>query len=248
MREVVGTIFLILVAGLAAAAQGMIAGRVTDPQGAVLPGAKLLLSRESDKNDEVERATSNSEGEYIFTNVPLGVFRLRITVAGFNREFTKRIELNAKRPVRSDVIFSFAPCSDEEDSTISNLSVDDYAEIVRELVGILLSYRPATSRDRKIIFSPANFSENWLLPEQRSQISILSRDKIQEITERDGELVYYTIAKPVQRGRCVGIALVNNWTVEGQMEDANMAGGSDTYEFRKVDKKWTWIHLSSEIS
>ena len=59
---------------------------------------------------------------------------------------------------------------------------------------------------------------------------------------------YYMITKPIQRGRCVGISIVNSLTVKGQTEDANMAGGEDTYEFRKVDGKWTWLHLLSTIS
>jgi len=228
--------------------QGRIAGRVTDPNGAVVPGVRLDLSRDSDKYEEISRATTDTEGEYAFTHVPLGAFRLRITVSGFSREFTKRIQLNAKQPVRSDVIFSFAPCSDEEASDVTRLSIEEHAEVVRSLIGLLVPDRPAIPGARKIIFLPGNFPENWLSCEQRAHISFLSRDNIQEITERDGGIVYYSITTPVKKGSCVGISLMNNWTRKGRMEDANMAGGSDNYEFRKVNGKWTWLHLSSEIS
>ena len=248
MKRSIATVIFTLFAALAVGAQGAVTGRVTDPNGAVWPGARITLSRESDKKEEIQRTTTNDEGEYSIAKVPFGIFRLRITVSGINREFTKRIELSSKEPTRSDLVFSFAPCSDEEELTVPKITTEDHAEIVRSLMGILIGDLPPKPGDRWVILSPGNFSPDWLSAEQRSRVSILSRDKIQELTEKTGELTYYSITKPVQRGRCVGISIVNNVTVKGQMEDANMAGGADIYEFRKVDGKWTRLHLSTMIS
>ena len=247
LKSLLGIILFLLITGLAVAAQGTISGRVTDPNGAIWPDATLILSRDLDKVD-IQRTSTDNEGAYHFNNVPFGIFQLRIKVSGIHREFKKRVDLNSKQPFRSDVIISFAPCSDEEASDVPGLTTEDHAKIVRSLVSNLLGNGRSKTVLRKIVFSPQNFSENWLSDEQRSQISVLSRDKIQEITERDGELVYYTISKPEQKGKCVGISLLNNWTVKGQMEDANMAGGEDVYEFRKVDGNWIGLHLFSTIS
>jgi hypothetical protein len=254
LRRSIGIVIFTLVATLTIEAQGTVSGRVTDPYGSVWPGAKITLSQESDKQgsdkkeEEIQRTTTNHKGEYSFANVPFGILRLRVTVSGINREFSTRIELNSKEPARSDVVFSFTPCSDEEEHADPKITTADHVEIVRSLVDILIGDTALQPEDRRIILSPGNFSPDWLSAEQRSRLAILPRGEIQEITERTGTLTYYRITKPVQRGGCVGISLVYNLTIKGQMEDANMAGGEDTYEFRKVDGKWTWLHLSSTIS
>ena len=229
---------------------GEIRGRVTDPNGAVVPGARVLLSSQGSTTSGTSRGTTtNSDGEYSFQSLPLGNYELTVSLNGFARPFKKSVGISASQLLKVDVIFSFAACSDEpEIAGVSKLTEDDHAEIVRVLVNMLIGDGRRSTDKEKIIFSPDNFSPKWLLPEQSSRIAILSRTDIQEVTEKKGELTYYTLTKPTQRGRCVAISLVNNRTVKGQMEDANMAGGEDNYEFRKVDGKWTALHLSSMIS
>ncbi|QQS33317.1 MAG: carboxypeptidase regulatory-like domain-containing protein [Acidobacteriota bacterium] len=230
--------------------QGEIRGRVTDPNGAVVPGARVLLSSQGSTTSGTSRGTTtNSEGEYSFQSLPLGNYELTVSLSGFARPFKKAVELSASQLLKVDIVFSFAACSDEPEITgVSKFAEDDHAEIVRVLVNLLIGDGRQSTNKEKIIFSPDNFSSKWLLAEQRSRIAILSRADIQEITEKNGELTYYSFTKPIQRGRCVAISLVNNRTVKGQMEDANMAGGEDNYEFRKVDGKWTALLLSSMIS
>ena len=229
---------------------GEIRGRVTDPHGAVVPGARVLLSSQGNATSGTSRGTTtNSEGEYSFQSLPLGDYELTVSVGGFARPFKKPVALSASQLLKVDVIFSFAACSDEpEIAGVSKLAEDDHAEIVRVIVNLLIGNGRRSNDKEKIIFSLDNFSSKWLLPEQNSRIAILSRTDIQEVTEKKGELTYYTLTKPTQRGRCVAISLVNNRTVKGQIEDANMAGGEDNYEFRKVDGKWTALLLSSMIS
>lgn len=231
-------------------ALGEIRGRVTEPNGAAIPGARVLLSSQGNATTGTSRrTTTGSEGEYSFLSLPFGNYELTVSLSGFARPFKKPVEISTSQLLKVDVIFSFAACSDEpEIAGVSTLTDDDHAEIVRVLVNLLIGDgRRSTDKD-KIIFSTDGISSKWLLPDQRSRIAILSRTDIQEITEKSGELTYYTVTKPTQRGRCVAISLVNNRTVKGQMEDANMAGGEDTYEFRKVDGKWTALLLSSMIS
>lgn len=244
------TLLVLVNMGIAQARQGEIRGRVTDPNGAVVPGARVLLSSQGSTTSGTSRGTTtNSEGEYSFQSLPLGNYELTVSLSGFARPFKKPVEISSSQLLKVDIIFSFAACSDEpEIADVSKLTEDDHSEIVRVLVSLLIGDgRRSTDKD-KIIFSPDNLSSKWLLPEQRSRIAIISRTDIQDITEKNGELTYYTVTKPTQRGRCVAISLVNNRTVKGQIEDANMAGGVDNYEFRKVDGKWTALLLSSMIS
>lgn len=57
-----------------------IRGTVSDPLGAVIPGAVVTLLRE---NVPVSRTTTNSAGEFIFTSLSAGRYRVRATAPGF---------------------------------------------------------------------------------------------------------------------------------------------------------------------
>ena len=58
-----------------------IVGTVTDPNGAVIVGATIILS--SDETNLTMATSSNHEGEYRFDGIDRGVYRLRIEAPGF---------------------------------------------------------------------------------------------------------------------------------------------------------------------
>lgn len=58
-----------------------IAGTVTDPNGAVIVGATIILS--SDETNLTMATSSNHEGEYRFDGIDRGVYSLRIEARGF---------------------------------------------------------------------------------------------------------------------------------------------------------------------
>ncbi len=69
-----------------------LSGRVTDPAGAVIPGAKVTIEQ---KETGLQReATTNSEGIYVFQTLAPGKYEVRIQAANFNRSLARLIELN----------------------------------------------------------------------------------------------------------------------------------------------------------
>jgi hypothetical protein len=86
-----GTIFLILpavvltLAALSASAQsgnaGAVRGTVTDPSGAVIPGATVHLTNASSGLDRT--ATTEETGQFIFANTPFNPYRIRVSANGF---------------------------------------------------------------------------------------------------------------------------------------------------------------------
>jgi hypothetical protein len=243
---------LALVMALSIAAQapnGILKGLVTDPNGAVIPGAEIKIRRLTEPIDNRSKINTDYEGEFTIANLPFGTYELTIETPGFNRAFTRRVEITPVQPTRINIVFSFAACSDEPETLKgTEITRTDHAEIVNELIRLFFGTVTQRKDEKKVIFSPDNFNIDWLTSEQRSRISIMTRDKIQELTEKTDSQIYYTITKPAQRGRCVAISLLNNLTIKGQFEDANMAGGEDNYEFRKVNGKWVGLLLSSMIS
>ncbi len=62
-------------------ATATLAGRVTDPAGAVIPGAEVTATR---KATGLQReATTNDEGFYVLTNLPPGDYEVQIRATGF---------------------------------------------------------------------------------------------------------------------------------------------------------------------
>src|SRR5438034_4073679 len=73
-------------------------GIVTDPTGAVIPGAAVRLT---DQNTGATMAqTSGESGDFAFTFVPVGVYTIRIEVAGFKTHTTTGINLTTRQQVR----------------------------------------------------------------------------------------------------------------------------------------------------
>ena len=78
-------------------------GTVTDPSGAVIPGATLTLTN---TGTSLEReATSDSQGRYTFTQVQPGSYTLKATAAGFNDVIVNDIRLLVNTPATIPVVF-----------------------------------------------------------------------------------------------------------------------------------------------
>lgn len=153
---------------------------------------------------------------------------------------------------RVDLTVTAEPCSENAEK-ISKLMItdEDKGEIVRNLVDMTiesLQKRPKEYVPPQLILLPANVDGKWLTTEQMKKVRIMDRDQIQIMTENFQEQEYFSISEMTQRGQCIAVTVFNNWTVKGQQQDANMAGGGMVYEFRKVGSKWTGIFFSGWIS
>src|SRR5438552_17722437 len=66
---------------VSAQATAQISGTVKDPTGAVLPGADLTATQ---TETGIARTTvSNETGSYVFANLPLGPYKLEVSLPGF---------------------------------------------------------------------------------------------------------------------------------------------------------------------
>lgn len=70
-------------------------GTVTDPSGAVVPKASVHLI---DANSAERIATTDDKGQYIFTKVAPGTYRLRVLVNGFETFEQSEIQISAGKP------------------------------------------------------------------------------------------------------------------------------------------------------
>jgi hypothetical protein len=103
-RSLVFVLAMIVLSTSAAFAQlttADILGTVTDPSGAVVPGANITLV--SLGTNEERTAKSNSSGEYSFTLLPVGHYSVTVKAPGFQASITKDLPVEAGDRARADV-------------------------------------------------------------------------------------------------------------------------------------------------
>src|ERR1700760_2054191 len=65
----------------AQSSHGAMAGSVTDPTGAVIPGAKVMLTEQA--TGTKTETVSTSSGDYRFTELPVGTYTVTTSAPGF---------------------------------------------------------------------------------------------------------------------------------------------------------------------
>jgi len=83
-RKFTFVLAFVLLASVPAFAQGTVgsvSGTVTDPQGAVVPGATVTLVNNA--TGVTREATSSESGLFVFDRVRVGIYTLRVTMSGF---------------------------------------------------------------------------------------------------------------------------------------------------------------------
>src|SRR5436305_1558126 len=90
---------------------GGITGVVTDPQGAVVPGATVDIINE--KTDKAERrASTNADGGYSATLLPPGTYRVEVTAKNFKKTVVTGVEVRITETVRQDVALTVGGVSE----------------------------------------------------------------------------------------------------------------------------------------
>lgn len=78
-----------------------LAGTLTDPNGAVIPGASMTLVNE--KTAQEQTTHTDSEGQYRFQNLEAGIYTLKSEAMGFSKNETHNLELQAGQGQNIDV-------------------------------------------------------------------------------------------------------------------------------------------------
>src|SRR5579872_4190781 len=82
-------------------ATGTITGIVTDASGAVVPGASVLLQNTA--TNVTWQTKSDSAGVYLFSNLPVGNYALKVTASGFAAVQVPALRLEVNATLRQDI-------------------------------------------------------------------------------------------------------------------------------------------------
>ena len=109
MPKLSRTLLLLATTALAAHAQtvtGTILGVVTDPSGAVVPGASVAAINRA--TGFSRSAKSDREGNYLITFLPPGAYSVQANGAGFERTVRENITVQADEHARADFALKWA--------------------------------------------------------------------------------------------------------------------------------------------
>src|SRR5436309_4897837 len=96
---------------LAQTFRGTILGTVTDPQGAVVEGAKVTVHN---IDTGLERITvTSADGSYSIPELPVGTYTVTVTQSGFQTAVTSNVAVNVATQKRVDVTFRTGQVSEK---------------------------------------------------------------------------------------------------------------------------------------
>ncbi|MDQ3748960.1 MAG: TonB-dependent receptor [Acidobacteriota bacterium] len=102
-----------------------VTGQVTDPQSAVVAGARVIITNQA-TNINAE-TTTNEEGYYTFTNLRPNLYTIEIRQTGFNTDSRKSVELNVGQKARFDFQLTVG-----DTTTVVDVSADNQSQLQRE--------------------------------------------------------------------------------------------------------------------
>jgi hypothetical protein len=89
---------------------GSIAGTVTDPTGASVPGANVVVTDLGTNNQT--RTTTDDNGSYVVTPLPIGQYSVTIEARGFKRFLQPGIKVNVQDRLRVDAVLQLGQASE----------------------------------------------------------------------------------------------------------------------------------------
>src|SRR5579872_5487714 len=128
-RRLVALVFafslLVLSLSAIATAQELAAtltGNVTDPSGALVPGATIVVHSD-DTGTDVRTVTTNSAGSYNITNLPAGRYSVTVSNSGFQTFIANDVILNVAEKHTMDVQLKAGQVSERVEVTAENAPI-----------------------------------------------------------------------------------------------------------------------------
>ena len=108
---------------------GGLTGVITDPQGAVVPGATVNVINES--TGQTERSvTTEADGGYSVTLLPPGKYRLEITARNFKHSDITGVEVRINETTRQDVTLAVGSVSERVEITATPSMINPVSPVM----------------------------------------------------------------------------------------------------------------------
>jgi Carboxypeptidase regulatory-like domain len=128
-----------LVVGLLAAAcfsfaaeAGSISGTVSDPSGAVIPGAAIVLRNA--QNEVLRRVTAGGDGTYSFAAIPAGHYAIEVSFAGFASDREDGLDISDDAQLHLDIQLTMASQTETVEVSADQSRADLLSSESRDLI------------------------------------------------------------------------------------------------------------------
>src|SRR5215831_18312750 len=107
-------------------------GTVSDPSGAAVQGAAVSIVNE--RTNDSRRVLTDTSGNYLFPQLPVGRYTLTVEAAGFQKYILSEIELKVDDRRRADVSLNVGEVTQEVTVTASALAVNSNNATIGEVI------------------------------------------------------------------------------------------------------------------
>src|SRR5260370_24136862 len=151
MRYRLGCLVVVLAALFSASAfaqkvTGSVTGTVTDPQGAVVPGATVTLTDVG--TNAARTATSSTAGSYDFQELDPGTYTVKVSKAGFREYLATSVEVHVSSVTRIDAKMVVGSIAEEVTVEAQGVQVNtENAEVANVIDGNQVRELPLNGRN-----------------------------------------------------------------------------------------------------
>src|SRR5260221_3814456 len=97
------------------AVNGGVSGKITDPQGAVIPNAKITVTNTGTNN--VTTVTASGDGAFKVTNLAPGIYRVETSVTGFAPAKAENVIVEVGKTTTLDILLTLGTATAEVNVT-----------------------------------------------------------------------------------------------------------------------------------
>src|SRR5438094_7854271 len=173
---------------------GEVTGRVTDPSGAVIPGASVALTNVN--TNAVRNVLTTEAGAYTFTSIPPGSYRLRTELPGFKAAVSEPFEVQVQQVVRLDMVLQLGQISETvEVAATADLLQAETATVGAVVENKIITELPLNGRQYLNLVAMAP-NTNTLSPYAGQANNRQGGDRAQQAISTGGQRImfdYYTL-------------------------------------------------------
>lgn len=137
--------FTLLASAYAQVEAGRFVGRITDPSGAVIPRANVVVKNTG--TNITQTAMTNTDGDFVVTPVQGGTYTISVTAAGFQTTNTNTVTVQVGQIVREDLALTVGSSSDTvQVTTATPLLTTDSATVGQVITNDQLTGLPLNGR------------------------------------------------------------------------------------------------------
>src|SRR5881628_2556594 len=173
---------------------GEVTGRVTDPSGAVIPGASVALTNVN--TNAVRNAVTAEAGAYTFTSIPPGFYRLRTELPGFKAAVSEAFEVQVQQVVRLDMVLQLGQVSETiEVAATADLLQAETATVGAVVENKIITELPLNGREYLGLVAMSH-NANTLAPRAGQAATRQGGDRADQAISAGGQRImfdYYTL-------------------------------------------------------